>query len=268
MLKHFWFLTLLFCSIFVVTGCGGGGGGGSTTPSTLSFAVNWPERTRDLNAPSSALSFTLTVTGGADTGDLTFQANRGDNLAAHRQTYSTSQRPKRGTFPFLVRFFAQANGEGAEVAVASGNVTVNGSTTLPTVSLTGTIATVEIPAGQMVDVGQTKSLSVEAKNAEGELVVSCSLHSIQWELPKFELGFWCRSSRTRQGYAAEACDALVQYAFEALGARRVEALPDEANAGSRAVCERVGLQLEGVLRHERVTPTGQLRNTCVYARIR
>jgi RimJ/RimL family protein N-acetyltransferase len=112
------------------------------------------------------------------------------------------------------------------------------------------------------------ALSYLAFDAEGELVVSCSLHSIQWELPRFELGFWCRTSRTRQGYAAEACDALVQYAFEALGARRVEALPDEANAGSRAVCERVGLQLEGVLRHERVTPTGQLRNTCVYARIR
>lgn len=112
------------------------------------------------------------------------------------------------------------------------------------------------------------ALTYLAFDAQGQLVVNCSLHTIQWELPKFELGFWCRSSRTRQGYAAEACEALVQYALEALGARRIEALPDEANTPSRAVCERVGLQLEGILRHERVTPEGQLRNTCVYARIR
>jgi RimJ/RimL family protein N-acetyltransferase len=112
------------------------------------------------------------------------------------------------------------------------------------------------------------ALTYLAFDAEGHLVISCSLHSIQWELPKFELGFWCRSSRTRQGYAAEACGALVRYALEALGARRIEALADEANAGSRAVCEQVGMQLEGILRNERVTPDGQLRNTCVYARIR
>ncbi len=112
------------------------------------------------------------------------------------------------------------------------------------------------------------ALTYLAFDPDGQLVVSCSLHSIRWELPRFELGFWCRASRTRQGYASEACEALVHYALTSLGARRIEALPDEANVGSRAVCERVGLQLEGVLRHERVTPEGQLRNTCVYARIR
>jgi RimJ/RimL family protein N-acetyltransferase len=103
---------------------------------------------------------------------------------------------------------------------------------------------------------------------DGKLVASTSLHSINWNVPKFEVGFWCRSSRTGRGYTREAIAELVRYAFESLRANRVDALPDEQNTGSRKVCESVGMRLEGVLRNERVTPQGSLRNTCVYAAVR
>ena len=102
----------------------------------------------------------------------------------------------------------------------------------------------------------------------GAFVASTSLHRIDWAVPKFEVGFWCRSSRQRQGYTGEAISELVRYAFEGLGARRVDALPDEENAASRAVCESVGMRLEGTLRNERVTPAGVPKNTCVYASVR
>ena len=101
-----------------------------------------------------------------------------------------------------------------------------------------------------------------------ELVASTSLHSINWNVPKFEVGFWCRSKFTGRGYTKEAIAALVRYAFQSLGAHRVDALPDEENTASRAVCESVGMSLEGVLRNERKTPQGSLRNTCVYATTR
>lgn len=101
----------------------------------------------------------------------------------------------------------------------------------------------------------------------GSLVASTSLHAINWSVPKFEVGFWCRASRQRQGFAAEAASELVRYAFEGLGANRIDALPDEANLPSRAVCESAGMKLEGIMRSERVTPNGVLRNTCIYAAV-
>ena len=107
-----------------------------------------------------------------------------------------------------------------------------------------------------------------AFDASGSLVASTSLHAINWAVPKFEVGFWCRASRQHQGIATEATVELLRYAFEDLGARRVDALPDEENAASRAVCQSVGMRLEGVMRNERVTPTGALRNTCIYAAVR
>jgi RimJ/RimL family protein N-acetyltransferase len=103
---------------------------------------------------------------------------------------------------------------------------------------------------------------------EGRLIASTSLHSINWNVPKFEVGFWCRSSLTGRGYTKEAIAELVRYAFDSLGAHRVDALPDEENTASRAVCESVGMSLEGVLRNERITPQGSLRSTCVYAAAR
>lgn len=102
----------------------------------------------------------------------------------------------------------------------------------------------------------------------GSFVASTSLHRIDWDVPKFEVGFWCRASRQRQGLVTEATAELMRYAFEDLGANRVEAWSDEENAASRGVCHAVGMRLEGVLRNERITPAGVLRNSCIYAAVR
>jgi RimJ/RimL family protein N-acetyltransferase len=103
---------------------------------------------------------------------------------------------------------------------------------------------------------------------EAEIVVGSSgLHRMDWSVPKFEVGFWGRTSFQGKGYVTEGVAAIVQFAFEKLGARRVEAFPDEENVRSCKVCERLGFALEGTLRHERIDPDGALRNTRVYARI-
>jgi RimJ/RimL family protein N-acetyltransferase len=94
------------------------------------------------------------------------------------------------------------------------------------------------------------------------------LHRPAWSVPKVEVGYWCRSSCTGRGYVAEAMPAMLRYAFERLGAVRVELVTDAENAASRRVAERAGFRLEGVLRHDRRAPDGSLRDTCVYARLR
>ena len=100
------------------------------------------------------------------------------------------------------------------------------------------------------------------------LVGSSGLHRLDWDVPKFEIGFWGRTSYAGNGYVTEGAAAIAAFAFDHLGARRVEAFPDEANERSCRVCERIGLLLEGTLRHERIDPDGTLRNTRVYAKAR
>ena len=100
------------------------------------------------------------------------------------------------------------------------------------------------------------------------VVASSGLHRIDWSVPKFEVGFWGRTSFQRTGYVTEGVSTIVAMAFDRLKARRVEALPDDLNERSCRVCERLGFELEGTLRHERVDPNGSLRNMRVYARVR
>ncbi|MBB5463727.1 GNAT family N-acetyltransferase [Paraburkholderia sp. Cpub6] len=62
-------------------------------------------------------------------------------------------------------------------------------------------------------------------------------------------------------------DALANYAFCNFGEKRVEAICDDLNAPGVRVCERTGMQLEGVLRQERRAPDGSLRNARIYSKL-
>lgn len=104
--------------------------------------------------------------------------------------------------------------------------------------------------------------------AEGRrLLGGTGLHRMDWEVRRFEIGYWIRSSAQGQGYVSESVLALTRLAFEQLRARRVEIRMDDGNLRSRAVAERCGFELEGILRRDSLTPAGELRNTCVYARL-
>jgi RimJ/RimL family protein N-acetyltransferase len=100
----------------------------------------------------------------------------------------------------------------------------------------------------------------------GQLVAATGLHRTVWQTPKTEIGYWCRTSASGQGFVTEAVAAVTDYAFEHVKAVRVELITDEENVRSRRVAERAGFVLEGVLKSERRAPDGSLRNTCVYAR--
>jgi RimJ/RimL family protein N-acetyltransferase len=98
----------------------------------------------------------------------------------------------------------------------------------------------------------------------GRFVASTALHDIDWQVPSFEIGYWCRSSLQRQGYTREAVRVLIDYAQRELGARRIDCRTDERNTASRALCESLGLCLERIVRNPRAASDGVLRNTCVY----
>lgn len=103
----------------------------------------------------------------------------------------------------------------------------------------------------------------------GEFVGSSGLHRINWAIPKFEIGYWLDQSMEGKGYMTEAVAAITSFAFRELGARRIEIRCDEENSKSRSVAERVGYELEGVLRQDDIGMDGSsLRNTCIYAKIR
>lgn len=101
------------------------------------------------------------------------------------------------------------------------------------------------------------------------LVGSSGLHRIDWSVPRLEIGYWVRSRYARQGYITEAVVGIAGFAFDVLGARRVEIRCDARNGRSAAVARRAGFALEATIRHGfRDHLTGDLRDDLIFARIR
>ncbi len=101
----------------------------------------------------------------------------------------------------------------------------------------------------------------------GRLLGGTGLHRMDWAIRKFEIGYWVRPEAAGQGHASESVRLLAALAFEQLAARRVEIRCDPRNVKSRAVAERCGFDLEGVLRNSMVGVDGHPRDSCIYARI-
>lgn len=105
------------------------------------------------------------------------------------------------------------------------------------------------------------------EKSSGELIGKGGFHHIDWMIPKFEIGYWLRTAYSGKGFCTEAVNGLVQYAKTELNAKRLEIRSQPANAKSRAVAERCGFVLEGVLRSSLLGADNALRDSCMYAKV-
>ncbi|UNE35335.1 GNAT family N-acetyltransferase [Vermiphilus pyriformis] len=100
---------------------------------------------------------------------------------------------------------------------------------------------------------------------DNTLVGATGLHHIDWSIPKFETGYWIRSTYQNQGIITEAVNALMYFTFIQLHAQRVEIRCDQDNKASIRIAQKLNFTLEGTLINERRKINGLLRNTCIYA---
>ncbi len=100
----------------------------------------------------------------------------------------------------------------------------------------------------------------------GELVGSTRYCSIRKQDRGLEIGFtFIAPSHQRTHVNTHAKFLLLEHAFEALGAVRVEFKTHEKNQKSRNAIQRIGATFEGILRNLRILPDGSLRNTAIFS---
>jgi probable HAF family extracellular repeat protein len=165
---------LLSILLALIPGCGGGGGqaevaGPQMTSSPPGFAVSWGGRSRQVTAPSSALSVVATLSGAAADGtDLILRANRHADPAAYTETISFTAPARVGTWPLSIRFYSSEDLGGSVVGTADASVTLlSDGTGIGDVATTGTVAGVEVVPGQSVNVGETRQLLFTARDSAG-----------------------------------------------------------------------------------------------------
>lgn len=101
----------------------------------------------------------------------------------------------------------------------------------------------------------------------GEFIGSSGLHRINWDIPKFEIGYWIDTRFSGRGYITESTEAITKFAFTELNAKRVEIRCDPRNTKSRAIPEKLGFTLEGILKNEGISvESKEPRDICVFAK--
>src|ERR1700761_6031241 len=96
------------------------------------------------------------------------------------------------------------------------------------------------------------------ETASGRPVIWCGFHGVEWKARQCETGFWVRKSAQGRGFATEATNALLRYAFGALGMRRVRITHSEGNTASRRIAEKLGFSPEGIQRAANRLPGGRV----------
>ncbi len=100
-----------------------------------------------------------------------------------------------------------------------------------------------------------------------EYIGTAGFHSIEWDVPKMEIGYWINTKAAGNGYISEAVSALTELAFTTLECNRLEIQCDAENVKSRAIPEKLGFTLEGTLHNDVRSVDGKrLTDTCIYAK--
>lgn len=103
--------------------------------------------------------------------------------------------------------------------------------------------------------------------ATGIPVVWCGLHDIDWQGRQCDIGYWVRKTAQGKGFATEAANALVRYAFGALEMRRVSLTHSAGNEASRRIAERLGFSFEGVQKGANILPGKKRADRFCYGRL-
>ena len=81
----------------------------------------------------------------------------------------------------------------------------------------------------------------------GELVGNCGFQDINHTTKSATLGYWLAQNYQGKGIMTQSCQHLINYAFDELKLEKVELRAAEGNKPSRAVAQRLGMKLEGII---------------------
>jgi ribosomal-protein-serine acetyltransferase len=100
-----------------------------------------------------------------------------------------------------------------------------------------------------------------------EVVGAIGFWPLRMEDGYAEIGYWLSARHEGRGVMTRACKGLLDYAFAELNLRRVTIQAATGNLRSRAIPERLGFTLEGVLRQDAVI-RGRPLDMAIYGLLR
>jgi ribosomal-protein-serine acetyltransferase len=103
--------------------------------------------------------------------------------------------------------------------------------------------------------------------ASGRFVGGCGLNQFDYDRQRCNLGYWVRTSATRNGHATSAAQLLARWGAEVLHLERMEIVAAVGNIPSQRVAKKLGAMREGIAR-SRVRIRGVQHNAVIFSLVR
>ena len=100
--------------------------------------------------------------------------------------------------------------------------------------------------------------------ATNNLVGYVDIKSIDWNVPKAELGFFIDEQYGGKGIISKAVSRIIEHCFDTLHMKKLFLRTHEKNTGSRRVAEKNGFTMEGVIRSDYKTTSGVIVDLMYY----
>ena len=107
---------------------------------------------------------------------------------------------------------------------------------------------------------------VVIRKRDNRVIGSTRYMNIEKDIRRLEIGTtWYSKSVQRSAINTECKMLLLEHAFENLACVAVEFRTHRLNTQSRRAIERLGAQLDGILRNHKISSNGTIRDTVVYS---
>ncbi len=101
-----------------------------------------------------------------------------------------------------------------------------------------------------------------------ELVGFIDIKNIDWNIPKAELGCYTDENYAGKGITSKAFSLVVDHCFSHFGFVKLFLRTHESNSAAQKLAEKSGFQIEGKIRKDYKTTSGQVVDLLYYGRIK
>lgn len=101
-----------------------------------------------------------------------------------------------------------------------------------------------------------------------EIIGYMHVMNLDWNIPKAEIGFFIDADFAGKGIITKALTVLMDYYFETLQFNKLFLRTHKTNIAARALAEKCGFEIEGTLRKDYKTTSGELVDLIYYGKIK
>ncbi|MTI41862.1 GNAT family N-acetyltransferase [Fulvivirga lutimaris] len=104
-------------------------------------------------------------------------------------------------------------------------------------------------------------------NNTGAFVAFIDLKNVDWSIPKTEIGCYTDAQYAGKGITSKAMQLFVDYCFEHYGFKKIFLRTHHSNKAAQSIAEKCGFEIEGTIRMDYKTTSGELVDLIYYGRL-